>query len=173
MFSNLITLCSLMFAQGDLSISAVEDQKSAAANALSEINETQRSVQKQLEDALKDSDPQRIQCIRNAKQSIDQLQFIVVDANEKFLGNIATGDYERSGVDFRQIIVSQSAVRQLAAQAETCLGEKVSSEYTSQVQVDTSALSDIPSNTDVPSPYILDQESDSVPPPPDSSTFQN
>ena len=57
---------------------------------------------------------------------------------QKFQSNVATSNFDRSGVDFRQIIVSQSAVRQLAAQAETCLGEEASSEQTSQVQVDIS-----------------------------------
>ena len=95
----------------------------------------------------------------------------VVEANKKFQNNIAKSNFERSGVDFRQIIVSQSAVRQLAAQAETCLGEEASSEQSSQVQVDVSALSEVPEEVDEAS-SLFSLDSDAVPPPPDSSTFQ-
>ena len=171
MLISTLYLINSFLAQGMLSLSAIEDQKKAVAQALVEITETQKSVNKQLESALKDADPERIQCIRSAKQSIDQLQQIVVEADKKFQSNIATSNFDRSGVDFRQIIVSQSAVRQLAAQAETCLGEEASSEQSSQIQVDVSALSEIP-EAEEEMPSILSLESDAVPPPPDSSTFQ-
>jgi hypothetical protein len=171
MLLTTLYILNSFIAQGVLSLSAIDDQKKAVEQALVEIVETQRSVNKQLEAALKDADPERIQCIRSAKQSIDQLQLIVVEADKKFQSNIATSNFERSGVDFRQIIVSQSAVRQLAAQAETCLGEEASSEQSSQIQVDISALAEIPEGEDE-SGSILDLESNAIAPPPDSSTFQ-
>ncbi|MEC8380816.1 MAG: hypothetical protein VXZ96_10870 [Myxococcota bacterium] len=171
MILSALFVINSIIAQGMLSLSAIDDQKEAVQTAIMEIEETKKSVNKQLESALKDSDPERIQCIRSAKQSIDQLQLIVVEANKKFQSNIATSNFDRSGINFRQIIVSQSAVRQLAAQAETGLGEEASSEQTSQVQVDVSALSQVPQTTD-DQPSLLNLESETVSPPPDSSTFQ-
>lgn len=173
MATTMYLLMNALFAQGALSLAAIEDQKSAVQSAVNEITETQRSVNRQLEDAIKDADSERIQCIRSAKQSIDQLELIVSDANKKFLANISTSNFERSGVDFRQIIVSQSAVRQLAAQAETCFGEETANEQTSQVQVDVSALSQVPAEETDAAPNVFNLESESIPPPPDSSTFQN
>ena len=171
MLLSALFVINSFIAQGMLSLSAIDDQKEAVQQAIMEIEETQKSVNKQLEAALKDADPERIQCIRSAKQSIDQLQLIVVEADKKFQSNVATSNFDRSGVDFRQIIVSQSAVRQLAAQAETCLGEEASSEQTSQVQVDISALSEVPDSQE-DQPSLMNLESETVSPPPDSSTFQ-
>ena len=171
MLLSALFVINSFIAQGMLSLSAIDDQKEAVQQAIMEISETQKSVNKQLEAALKDADPERIQCIRSAKQSIDQLQLIVVEADKKFQSNVATSNFDRSGVDFRQIIVSQSAVRQLAAQAETCLGEEASSEQTSQVQVDISALSEVPESEE-DQPSLMNLESETVSPPPDSSTFQ-
>lgn len=171
MLLSALFVINSFIAQGMLSLSAIDDQKEAVQQAIMEISETQKSVNKQLEAALKDADPERIQCIRSAKQSIDQLQLIVVEADKKFQSNVATSNFDRSGVDFRQIIVSQSAVRQLAAQAETCLGEEASSEQTSQVQVDISALSEVPESQE-DQPSLMNLESETVSPPPDSSTFQ-
>ena len=56
MATTMYLLMNALFAQGALSLAAIEDQKSAVQSAVNEITETQRSVNRQLEDAIKDED---------------------------------------------------------------------------------------------------------------------
>jgi hypothetical protein len=60
MLLTTLYILNSFIAQGVLSLSAIDDQKKAVEQALVEIVETQRSVNKQLEAALKDADSERI-----------------------------------------------------------------------------------------------------------------
>lgn len=107
-----------------------------ARNALSEMQDASKRVEKLLDQAEKGGDPETIQCVRMKQASIRTLSQVSERAQASMSEAIAQGDDAMADHEFRKIAVAVSKVRQFAAEAEACLGEAGDADGVTDLQVE-------------------------------------
>ncbi len=113
-----------------------------ARNAITEMSDSLKSVEKFLEQATRDGDEELIQCVRIKQASVKALLDVSERANESMQEALASGNDGRAEHEFRKIAVSLSKIRQFTAEAEACIGQDGVTEGTTEVDVDVKGITD-------------------------------
>lgn len=118
------------------SATTAKEKLDFARQALIEMEDAAKRVDKLLDQAERGGDPDTIQCVRMKQASIRTLGQVSERAQASMSEAIAAGDDALADHEFRKITVATSKVRQFLAEAEACLGEAGSSDGVTDLQVE-------------------------------------
>lgn len=149
--------------------STVTDKEKAefVNTAIDEMSSVVKSVSKQLEDAEKEGDDLKIQCLSKKLASIQALTEVSGDARDKMEKAIQSGDSAGAQHEFRKVAVALSKVRQFKAEADACVGGSNTTPGVTDVNVSVDGLT----GTD-DTELMGDSDVDIGSQPPNTSPFQ-
>ena len=134
------------FVLGDLektSETSPKDKEAFVESALSEIRSIAKTISKALEDAEREQNLVRSNCLTKKQASVSTLVEVAEKADSMMKVYLAEGDTEKAGFEFRKIAVALSKARQFAAEADAaCLGDAGSQPGVTDVQVTVEGLAD-------------------------------
>jgi hypothetical protein len=87
------------------------------------MQDGERKMSKSLEQAEKEKDPIKIQCVTKKLSSTRALLEVSLSAQARMKEAIDAGANERGDHEFRKIAVALSKERQFLAEAESCMGD--------------------------------------------------
>jgi hypothetical protein len=154
-------------ASGQLETAATTSPKEKmdfSTGATAEMAGAEKTVRKMLEQAQKEGDTSKVQCLNNKLASIRALEEVSDGANRSMQESLAAGQNELADFHFRKIAVALNKVRQFVAEAEACMGQNGTTGGTETVDVTGDTLAE---NMD---DYFYDVE-DEIPAP-DATPFQ-
>ena len=138
-----------------------------AEKAVSEIQDGARRMSKAMEQAEKEKDPIKIQCISKKLSSTRALLEVSLSANARMKEAIQSGQMDRADHEFRKIAVALAKERQFLGEADACMGEGGQDAGQTRVEV----VGETPELVDVTEP-LDDPGTDMGFDPPDTSPFQ-
>lgn len=100
-----------------------KEKREFSHNALVEMQNALMTVDKYLEQAEREQDEDRIQCVRLNQASIKAPADVSERADAAMREALAQGSEQRAEHKFRKIAVALSKVRQFVAEAEACIGQ--------------------------------------------------
>ncbi|MEE2751570.1 MAG: hypothetical protein VX519_09070 [Myxococcota bacterium] len=92
-------------------------------------------MSKSLEQAEKDKDPVKIQCLTKKLSSTRALLEVSMAAQARMMEAIEMGASDKADHEFRRIAVALSKERQFLAEAEACTGESGKDSGQTQIEV--------------------------------------
>jgi hypothetical protein len=95
---------------------------SFARKAVAEMQDGERKMSKALEQAEKEKDPIKIQCVTKKLSSTRALLEVSLSAQARMKEAIDAGANEKGDHEFRKIAVALAKERQFLAEAEACMG---------------------------------------------------
>lgn len=113
-----------------------------AADAIVEMNDGIKTVEKLQEQVTREGDEELIQCVRIKMASIKALTDVSERANESMTDALADGNDERAEHEFRKIAIALSKVRQFVAEAEACVGQGGAVDGDTEVTVDAQGIAE-------------------------------
>ncbi len=116
------------------STSAAE-KLSFARKAIAEMQDGERKMSKALEEAEKEKDPIKIQCVTKKLSSTRALLEVSLSAQARMKEAIDAGANDKGDHEFRKIAVALAKERQFLAEAEACMGEGGEDAGQTQVEV--------------------------------------
>jgi hypothetical protein len=137
-----------------------------AVEAITEMGEGVKTVEKLQEQVTRDGDEELIQCVRIKMASVKALTDVSERANESMTDALAEGNDERAEHEFRKIAIALNKVRQFVAEAEACVGQGGVVDGDTEVTVDSQG---VPEGDDTEGGEITD---DNFVDPPESSAFE-
>jgi hypothetical protein len=124
------------------SATSAKDKEAFVSSALTEIKGIAKGISKALEDAERESDMVRSNCLTKKQASVATLVEVAEQAQAQMNGYLAGGDSEKADFEFRKVAVALSKARQFSAEADACLGESGTQPGVTDVQVTVEGLAD-------------------------------
>ncbi len=116
-------------------------EKEAFVNsALTEIRGIAKDISKALEDAEREQDLVRSNCLTKKQASVSTLVEVAEQAQAQMNAYLAAGDSDKADFEFRKVAVALSKARQFDAEADACLGESGTQPGVTDVQVTVEGL---------------------------------
>lgn len=112
-----------------------QEKLSFTERAISEIQAAERSMSKALEQAEKDKEPIKIQCLTKKLSSTRALLEVSMGAQARMLEALEIGASDKADHEFRRIAVALSKERQFLAEAEACTGDSGKDSGQTQIEV--------------------------------------
>jgi hypothetical protein len=113
-----------------------------AANAIVEMNDGVKTVEKLQEQVTRSGDEELIQCVRIKMASVRALADVSEGANVAMTEALAAGNDERAEFEFRKIAIGLSKVRQFVAEASACVGQGGSVDGDTEVSVNAQGVAE-------------------------------
>jgi len=113
-----------------------------AADAIVEMNDGVKTVEKLQEQVTRAGDEELIQCVRIKMASVRALADVSEGANIAMTDALAEGNDERAEFEFRKIAIGLSKVRQFVAEAEACVGQGGAVDGNTEVSVNAQGIAE-------------------------------
>ena len=143
-----------------------KEKKDFSTAALAEMQAAAKSVSKLLEQAEKEKDIVKIQCLTKKKAGIQALVEVSESSALSMEQALAEGDSQRADHEFRKVAVALSKVRQFLAEADACVGDAGAAPGVTEVDVTAEGLTDS-EDTEPIYDGVIDVDVD----PPDTSPY--
>ena len=114
---------------------SASEKVSFTRKAITEMQGGERKMSKALEQAEKEEDPIKIQCVTKKLSSTRALLEVSLSAQARMKEAIDAGSSERGDHEFRKIAVALAKERQFLAEAEACMGDVGEDAGQTQVEV--------------------------------------
>ncbi|MDG1479651.1 MAG: hypothetical protein P8R54_08670 [Myxococcota bacterium] len=137
-----------------------------AADAIVEMNDGVKTVEKLQEQVTRSGDEELIQCVRIKMASVRALADVSVGANAAMTDALADGNDERAEFEFRKIAIGLSKVRQFVAEAEACVGQGGTVDGDTEVSVNSQGIAEGDDTEESSTDGIIGND------PPDASAFE-
>ncbi len=137
-----------------------------ALDAIAEMNDAVRGLEKLQDQVVREGDEELIQCVRMKMASVKALTDVSERANESMTDALAEGNDKLAEHEFRKIAISLSKVRQFVAEAEACVGQGGAVDGDTEVIVDAQGISDSDDTKESDTDGFIE------PDPPDASAFE-
>ena len=124
------------------SSTSLKEKLDFAAEAIAEMQESVKLVEKIQEQVTREGDEELIQCVRTKLASVKALTDVSERANESMTDALAESNDERAEHEYRKIAIALSKVRQFAAEAEACIGQAAAVDGDTDVTVDVQGITD-------------------------------
>jgi len=124
------------------SATSPKDKEAFVNSALTEIKGIAKSISKALEDAEREQDLVRSNCLTKKQASVSTLVEVAEQAQAQMNDYLSQGDTDKADFEFRKVAVALSKARQFSAEADACLGESGMQPGVTDVQVTVEGLAD-------------------------------
>lgn len=119
-----------------------KEKEAFVTSALTEVKGIAKSISKALEEAEREQDLVRSNCLTKKQASVSTLVEVAEQAQSQMNAYLADGETEKADFEFRKVAVALSKARQFSAEADACLGESGTQPGVTDVQVTIEGLAD-------------------------------